>query len=235
MPRYGDQPCFTVSTAITAAHRPLTAPTERSISPSSSTSTTPTEISPTAVIWRTRLVRLVAERKRSSWTWKMNQIRARATMTRSSPRSPWRKRRSRSARGRGTSIPSVAASSVAAELRAGDRCDNLVLRAVGGLEVARLLSEPQHVDAVRHLEHVCQVVADHHHPVPLLAQPLDELEHQRRLPHTEGGRGLVEDHHLRVTEQRAGDRYLLALPTREGAYLRADVHDRHRQVAEQLV
>ena len=64
--RYGAQPCLTLSTAMIAAHRPLTAPTERSISPSSSTSTTPIEISPTAVIWSTRLVRLTAVRKRVS-------------------------------------------------------------------------------------------------------------------------------------------------------------------------
>jgi hypothetical protein len=41
---------LTESTAITAAHTPLTAPTDRSISPSSRTSTTPTEIRPMAVI-----------------------------------------------------------------------------------------------------------------------------------------------------------------------------------------
>jgi hypothetical protein len=61
----GLQPFFTVSTAITPAASPLTAPTERSISPSSRTSTTPTEIVPTAAIWRVRLVRFTADRKRS--------------------------------------------------------------------------------------------------------------------------------------------------------------------------
>ena len=65
--RYGDQPCFTLSTAMIAAHRPLTAPTERSISPSSSTSTMPIETSPTAVIWSTRLDRLTELMKRGSW------------------------------------------------------------------------------------------------------------------------------------------------------------------------
>ena len=64
--RYGDQPCFTFSTAMIAAHRPLTAPTDRSISPSSSTSTMPIETSPTAVVWSTRFDRLTELRKRGS-------------------------------------------------------------------------------------------------------------------------------------------------------------------------
>ncbi len=50
-----------------AAHRPLTAPTDRSISPSSSTYTMPTLIRPTAVIWSIRLVRLAADRNALSW------------------------------------------------------------------------------------------------------------------------------------------------------------------------
>jgi hypothetical protein len=65
--RYGDHPFFTFSTATIAAHRPLTAPTERSISPSSSTSTTPIDTRPTAVICSTRLERLTELRKRGSW------------------------------------------------------------------------------------------------------------------------------------------------------------------------
>src|SRR4051812_44429807 len=52
----GLQPCFTLSTAITPAASPLTAPTDRSISPSSRTSTTPTEIVPIAAIWSARFV-----------------------------------------------------------------------------------------------------------------------------------------------------------------------------------
>ena len=74
------------------AHRPLTAPTERSISPRSRTRTTPTEIRPTAVICSTRFVRLTAVRKRLSWDWKMIQIRAMTRMTRTSARSPRTKR-----------------------------------------------------------------------------------------------------------------------------------------------
>ena len=42
------QPCWTFITAMSADATPLTAPTDRSISPSSSTNTTPTEMSPVA-------------------------------------------------------------------------------------------------------------------------------------------------------------------------------------------
>ena len=93
MARYGFQPCFTLSTAITAAARPLTAPTDRSISPSSSTYTTPTEIRPTAVICSIRLVRLTAVRKLSSWDWKIAQMTTRPIRTRAEARSPCTNRR----------------------------------------------------------------------------------------------------------------------------------------------
>ena len=65
--RYGFQPCLTLSTPMMAAHRPLTAPTDRSISPSSSTYTIPMLIRPTAVICSIRLVRFAADRKALSW------------------------------------------------------------------------------------------------------------------------------------------------------------------------
>ena len=81
----GPQPCLTLSTAMTAAARPLTAPTDRSISPSSRISTMPIEIVPTAAICSTRFVRLNDVRKRSFWVWKMIQISARTNATRSEP------------------------------------------------------------------------------------------------------------------------------------------------------
>ena len=46
-----------------AAHRPLTAPTDRSISPSSRMSTTPTDTVPIGAIWSARFVRFVEVRK----------------------------------------------------------------------------------------------------------------------------------------------------------------------------
>ena len=68
------QPCLTLSTAIDAAANPLTAPTERSISPSSRTSTMPTEIVPMAAICSMRLVRLTGDRNRSFRIWKTIQM-----------------------------------------------------------------------------------------------------------------------------------------------------------------
>ena len=76
-----------------AAHRPLTAPTDRSISPSSSTYTMPTLIRPTAVICSIRLVRLVDVRKLLSWDWKMAQMTTSPRSTRTEARSPWTTRR----------------------------------------------------------------------------------------------------------------------------------------------
>ena len=86
----GAQPCLTLSTATIAAQTPDTAPTDRSISPSSRTSTTPTEISATAVICSDRLTMLVELRKRLSCDWKITQTIASRTSTRSDPRSPVR-------------------------------------------------------------------------------------------------------------------------------------------------
>ena len=57
-------PWLTFSTARIAEVRPLTEPTDRSISPSSSTSTMPSEIDPDADICCTRFERFSAERKR---------------------------------------------------------------------------------------------------------------------------------------------------------------------------
>ena len=84
----GDQPCWTLSTAITPAARPLTAPTERSISPSSRTSTTPIEIVAIAAICSVRLERLTALRKRSLAIWKIVQMTAIPSSTRTEARSP---------------------------------------------------------------------------------------------------------------------------------------------------
>ena len=66
MAAHPTQSCLTFSTAMMDAARPPTTPTERSISPSSSTSTTPVATMPTAVIWSMRLVRLPEVRKFSS-------------------------------------------------------------------------------------------------------------------------------------------------------------------------
>ncbi len=56
------QPRLTTSTAMQAAEKPDTEPTDRSISPSSSTSTMPREIIPTGAANWVMLTRLYDER-----------------------------------------------------------------------------------------------------------------------------------------------------------------------------
>jgi len=95
--------------------------------------------------------------------------------------------------------------------------------------------EPQHEDAVGDLEHVGQVVADHKHTEPTLAQPADQRQHLRGLRDTERGGRLVEQHDLRLAEQRARHRHLLTLAAREGPDLVAEARDRHREVGQELL
>ena len=176
-----------------------------------------------------RLVRFWAERKRSFSNWKIAQISARPMTTRSDARSPWieppqvspRVRRSCSrsvAGGVASLMPSspavfrslrVAADPVIAETT----CSSVVCSAAKSPAGA---AEPQHEDAVGDLEDVGQVVADHDDAEPALAQPPDQVEHLRRLGDAERGGGLVEQHDLRLAQQRAGDRDLLALARRRG-------------------
>jgi hypothetical protein len=81
-------PSLTFSTAITAAHRPLTTPADRSISPRSRIRTTPIEMVPTAAICKVRLTRLNESRKTPfEVIWKIVQIAISPTMTGSWPMS----------------------------------------------------------------------------------------------------------------------------------------------------
>jgi len=67
---------------------------------------------------------------------------------------------------------------------AGDRRDDLLPAGLaGGIRPGRP-PEAQDEDAVGHLEHVRQVVADHEHAKPTLAQALDQLEHLLNHPRT---------------------------------------------------
>jgi hypothetical protein len=86
--RVGSHPFLTDSTAVIDAHTPLTEPTERSISPRSSTSVMPMEIVPTAAICSSRFVRLRDSRKNSDRFAKMIQMIARTRITRTDPSSP---------------------------------------------------------------------------------------------------------------------------------------------------
>ena len=64
-----------------AAARPLTEPTDRSISPSSSTSTMPSAIVPTAAHCSVRLTRLRGDRKAGVEAWNTVQMTTRPTTT----------------------------------------------------------------------------------------------------------------------------------------------------------
>lgn len=83
-------PCVTVITATTAPETPLTEPTERSISPSSSTKTMPTAIMPVPTIVTEILLRFSAERKFELRLWKIAQMISRPSTTGREPRSPAR-------------------------------------------------------------------------------------------------------------------------------------------------
>lgn len=83
-------PFVTLSTAVMAPATPLTEPTDRSISPSSSTKMMPTDIMPVATIATAMLLRFSAERKAELRLWKMTQMTIRPTTTGIEPRSPAR-------------------------------------------------------------------------------------------------------------------------------------------------
>ena len=165
---YGLHPCWTFSTAITAAARPLTAPTDRSISPSRRTKTTPTEIRPTAVIWRKRLVRFSAVRKWLFSSWNTSQISPSTMKTRSEARSPSTKRRTTFSRGafrpaghrrRGrrslpSSSPITSGRGADAVAGPGDRRDDLLGPGLRSDEARLPPAEPQDEDPVGHLEDV---------------------------------------------------------------------------------
>ncbi len=91
-------PLLTFSTAKIAAHRPLTEPTERSISPSSSTKTIPIAIMPVPTICWDRLERFWADRKLLLRLPNTAQITIRASTTGSEPSSPLLIRRRNSPR-----------------------------------------------------------------------------------------------------------------------------------------
>ena len=209
----------------------------------------PTEIRPIAVIWSIRLVRFWAERKRSFSNWKIAQISARPMTTRSEARSPWMKRRMVARRASPALVASVAAAASLIPRRPssrrvlvlvvvladpGDRRDDVLLGRLFGLEVPGRPAEAEDEDAVGDLEDVDQVVADHDHAEAALAEFADQVEDLGRLGDAERRRRLVEQDDLRLAEQGAGDRDLLALPAGERPDLAAQAGDRHRQVREQL-
>ncbi len=83
-------PCVTLITAVIAEETPETEPTERSISPSSSTKMMPTDIMPVATMATKMLLRFSAPRKAEFRLWKIAQMAMRPTTTGRAPRSPAR-------------------------------------------------------------------------------------------------------------------------------------------------
>ena len=221
----------------------------------------PTEISPIVVICSIRLVRFWAERKRSFLDLEddRDQDQAehhpdRGEVALDHPAdhlarvdgfsSARRLRRGRSGRALMLSLPRAAVGgfrlSSATRLRAGlspmpviaaTTCSSV---ASLGAEVARRAAEAKDEDAVGDLEDVDQVVADHDDAEVALAQAFDQRQDLWWSGHAERRGRLVEQHHLRLAEQRAGDRHLLALAAGERADLAAEARDRHREVGEQL-
>src|SRR5487761_1557828 len=80
----------------------------------------------------------------------------------------------------------------------------------------------EHRDPVRDLEDVVQVVGDHHHRQPAVAEPFDQVQHYPGLHHPEGGGGLVKKHQLGVPHHRLGHRHRLPLTSRERGHRLAD-------------
>ena len=74
--------------AVSTPPTPDTKPIERSISPSRSTNVTPMAITAYGAVWRSRLTKLPAVRKRSFWLWKTIAMMIRPTKIGSDPSSP---------------------------------------------------------------------------------------------------------------------------------------------------
>ena len=86
------QPWFTQRTPTSAEAKPLTDPTDRSISPSIRMQTMPSEMTPMVEQSKSRLTRLLADRKTGLIDWKITEITTSPTTTGSEPRSPERTR-----------------------------------------------------------------------------------------------------------------------------------------------
>ncbi|MDQ0789825.1 hypothetical protein QFZ64_005322 [Streptomyces sp. B3I8] len=85
---HSGQPWLTARTAAMALAAPLTEPTDRSISPSSSTKTMPTEIMPVPTMVTEMSLRFCADRKLEFRLWKTMQMMIRPRTTGMDPSSP---------------------------------------------------------------------------------------------------------------------------------------------------
>src|SRR5215472_5327486 len=238
----------TAMTAPTAA----TYPTERSTSPSSSTNPSAmASTMKTALCWN-RLTRLPADRK--TWcgliAWKTAMIATRPTMTGSTPLSPLRTRAHQASTysprvwatmAGGTSTAAASCASVRSASRSGASLDDIAGLTSGGhvldgaLAVERRSavlghhpSKVEHRDAVRDLEHVVEVVGDHHDRQAAVAKALHQIEDLLGLDHAERGRRLVHHHQPRVPHHGLGHGDRLPLAAGERRHRLADrPHRRH--------
>ena len=178
----------------------------------------------------------------------MIQITTRPRITRSDARSPWTNapQRSRRVRPRGRSVPVAARAHAAAPRRSpfasppsagtGDRRDDVLLRwSASRVEAAR--RPPRRSTKMRSATSntSARLWLITTTPRPRSRRRLISSSTCAVCGDAERGRRLVEQHHLRLAEQRARDRDLLALAAGEAAHLGAHARDRDRELLEQLV
>ncbi len=93
----------------------------------------------------------------------------------------------------------------------GHRRDNLLHRDRASRESRHALAEPHHLDPIRNLEHLWQVVTDEHHRQAPVADPEDQIENIARLHDPECGGRLIHEHDLARPRDRTTDRNSLTL------------------------
>jgi hypothetical protein len=82
----------------------------------------------------------------------------------------------------------------------------------------------QHGHALRHAQHLCELVADEKNGQALCGHLRERLQQGFALLWREHGGGLVEDEDARATVQRLEDFHALALAHREAAHARIGLH-----------
>ncbi len=95
------------------------------------------------------------------------------------------------------------------------------------------LSPVEDHDPIGQPEHLVDVVRDEQDGGSLLGEAGRQVFHLRRLGHSEGSGGLVQDEQLRPVPHGSGHRHQLALPAREGPDDGRGVRQRDAQPVEQ--
>ena len=129
-----------------------------------------------------------------------------------------------------TSSSSTSSAADGVALDAGDVGDDLVVVRLLGVQLGDHGAEVEHVDVVRHLEHVREVVADDDDADTSVGKAPHKRQHLFGLRDAERGRRLVEDDHLRLLQHGASDRHGLALAAgQRGDLLAHRLHGPDRQ------